>query len=70
MKTFIRIDASGRVIPGSIIKTKKKPTIGRWKEIQQNICCNPVIGDFLLLEDSQPNDNNYLLQEDGSKIIL
>jgi hypothetical protein len=46
--------------------------VGNWKQTQAYECCDPFIeaNDFILLEDSIPEDNNYLLQEDGSRIIL
>ncbi len=70
LKAFVRMDGTGRVVSSSVILARKKPKVGNWQEIPAYACCNPIIGDFLLTEDSQPNDNNYLLQEDGSRIIL
>lgn len=70
LKAYVRYDANGRIIAGSLILQRFKPKVGNWQEIQAYECCNPIIGDFLLLEESQPNNNDYLLQEDGSRIIL
>lgn len=36
---YIRIDASGRVIPGSVVVRLQKPKIGRWIEITSTVCC-------------------------------
>lgn len=38
-KAFIRIDASGRVIPGQVVVRNQKPRIGRWIEITSSVCC-------------------------------
>jgi hypothetical protein len=38
-KAFIRIDASGRVIPGSVVLRVSKPKIGRWVQITSDVCC-------------------------------
>lgn len=38
-KAFVRLDGSGRVIPGSLVLRVKKPSIGRWLEIEPNVCC-------------------------------
>lgn len=72
LKAFVRYDGTGRVIPGSLILQRFKPKVGDWKRIQAYECCDPFIeaGDFLLLEDSTPLDQNFILQEDGSRIIL
>lgn len=71
LKAFVRFDGSGRVVPSSVILQRTKPKVGNWKEIPANLCCNPPApGDFILLEDSTPGDFNFLLQEDGGRIII
>lgn len=40
LKAFVRIDGKGRVVAGSLIYRKKMPKVGRWMEIQANLCCN------------------------------
>ena len=70
LKAFVRFDGTGRVIPGSLILQRSKPKVGNWQQIDAYECCNPTVENFLLLEDSEPNDNNYLLQEDGGRIII
>lgn len=70
LKAFVRYDGTGRVVSSSVILARTKPKVGNWKEIQTYECCGPVVGDFLLLESSTPEDNQYILQEDGSRIIL
>lgn len=42
LKGFVRIDASGRIIPGSLILRKKMPKVGRWTEITAYECCGPT----------------------------
>lgn len=72
LKAFVRYDGSGRIIPGSLILQRNAPKVGNWKRTQAYECCDPFIesGDFLLLENSIPNDQNFILQEDGGRIIL
>lgn len=40
LKAYVRIDASGRVVAGSLVLRKNKPKVGRWNEIQTYECCN------------------------------
>jgi hypothetical protein len=40
LKAYVRIDASGRVVAGSLILRKNKPKVGRWKEILAYECCD------------------------------
>jgi hypothetical protein len=41
LKAFVRIDGSGKVIPGGPIFQASKPKVGKWKQIDANLCCNP-----------------------------
>jgi hypothetical protein len=41
LKSYVRIDGSGRIVPGSVILRKQKPKVGRFKEIASTICCEP-----------------------------
>jgi hypothetical protein len=72
LKAYVRFDGTGRVIAGSLILQANKPKVGNWKRIQAYECCDPFIegGDFLLLENSTPIDQELILQEDGGRIIL
>lgn len=72
LKAFVRYDGTGRAIPGSLILQRNKPEVGNWKRIQAYKCCDPFIegANFLLLEDSTPEQQTFILQEDGSRIIL
>jgi hypothetical protein len=65
LKAFVRYDATGRVIAGSLILQRTKPKVGDWQQIDTYECCNPVTPEYLLQEDNSP-----LLQEDGERIIL
>lgn len=40
-RPYVRIDGSGRVVPGSLIFRKSKPKTGKWKEISGYECCDP-----------------------------
>ena len=40
LKAFVRYDGSGRVVAGSLIFRKKKPTIGNFQQVQSYQCCN------------------------------
>ena len=40
LKAFVRYDASGRVVAGSLVLRKNKPKVGRWEEILTYECCN------------------------------
>ena len=40
LKAFVRYDGSGRIVAGSLIFRKKKPTIGNFQQIQSYQCCN------------------------------
>jgi hypothetical protein len=39
LKAFVRIDASKRVVPASLVLRKSKPKNGNWFEIDANTCC-------------------------------
>lgn len=43
LKAFVRYDGSGRVVAGSLILRRKKPKVGKWKEIEGYECCNPLV---------------------------
>ena len=45
LRAFVRFDGSGRVVAGSLVLRKKMPSVGRWREIDANQCCNfvPVV---------------------------
>lgn len=42
LKAFVRYDATGRIIPGSLILQRSKPKVGDWQEIDAYECCNPT----------------------------
>jgi hypothetical protein len=43
LKAFVRIDGTGRVVPGTLLLRYKKPGVGNWMEIDSTECCNSVI---------------------------
>jgi hypothetical protein len=44
LKAFVRIDGSGKVIPGGPILQAQKPKVGKWREINVKECCNYIPG--------------------------
>ena len=42
LKAYARFDGSGRVVPSSTIFRKSMPKVGKWKEVQEYLCCNGV----------------------------
>lgn len=40
LKAYVRYDANGRLIAGSLILQRFKPKVGNWQEIQAYECCN------------------------------
>lgn len=42
LKGFVRLDASNRIVAGSLILRQNKPKIGRWKEVIADYCCGPT----------------------------
>lgn len=42
LRAFVRFDGSGRIVASSLILRKRKPKVGKWKEIPANECCNYV----------------------------
>jgi hypothetical protein len=43
LKSYVRYDGSGRVIPGSNVLRKNMPKVGNWKETQAYECCDPFL---------------------------
>lgn len=43
IKSYSRVDASGRIIPGSTVLRLKKPVTGNWVENTTYQCCFPSI---------------------------
>jgi len=45
LNAYVRYDASGRVVAGSLVLRRKMPKNGNWKQLPQNIayeCCYPT----------------------------
>lgn len=40
LKAYVRFDGSGRIVPSSVIFRKNMPKVGKWKEVQEYLCCN------------------------------
>jgi hypothetical protein len=70
LKSYVRYDGSGRVIPGSNVLRKNMPKVGNWKEIQAYECCDPTppptINALRLTFDSIENAD--LLVGDSSSV--
>jgi hypothetical protein len=54
LKAFVRIDGSGKVIPGGPIFQAQKPKVGKWREISVKECCNYVPGSTTTTTTTQP----------------
>lgn len=39
LKGYVRIDASGRIVAGSLILRRSMPKVGKWKEVDAQYCC-------------------------------
>lgn len=42
LKAYVRYDGSNRVVAGSLIFRRSKPTVGRWHEISITECCEYI----------------------------
>ena len=42
LKAYVRYDANGRLIAGSLILQRFKPKVGNWQEIDAYECCNYI----------------------------
>ena len=42
LKSYARLDGSGRVVNSSIVQRQKKPRVGKWIEVTTYQCCNPT----------------------------
>jgi len=42
LKAYVRYDARGVIIPGSLVLRRTKPRNGNWKEIPAYECCSPT----------------------------
>lgn len=52
LKAYARFDGSGRVVPSSTIFRKNMPKVGKWKEVQEYLCCNGL--ELFYTPDSYP----------------
>ena len=41
LRYYIRMDQRGMLVSGSGIWRLKKPSTGRWKEVEGDVCCSP-----------------------------
>ena len=41
LKSYVRFDGTGRIIPGSLILARSKPKVGNWQEGPAYLCCDP-----------------------------
>jgi len=57
LKSYVRYDGSGRVIPGSNVLRKNMPKVGKWKETQAYECCNPTQLILYFTPESYPIEN-------------
>ena len=45
-KAFVRY-ANNKAVPGSLIVRKKAPSVGTWKEVSYDLCCENIGGNCL-----------------------
>lgn len=71
LKAYVRYDASGTVIPSSVILSRFKPKVGDWKEIQGYECCNPLPSNCVEFTVNAPQgDAVYItMQSDSGSAI-
>lgn len=43
MKAFVRYDNTGRIIPGSLVLRRNKPSSPGWVQTQAYECCDPYL---------------------------
>jgi len=67
LKAFVRYDGSGRVVAGSLIFRRKKPTIGNFQEINSYKCCNFDQSTIVVtVQSSFPfNYPDFVIQAEG-----
>ena len=63
LKSFVRYDGTGRVVPSSVILAYSKPKVGNWKEINAYECCNttPTVDVYFRLTFETFEDANLLV---------
>jgi len=69
LKTYIRLDSSGRDIPNTNVLRQKMPVTGRWRELSAYECCYAAV-DIVLGVDDFTTDNTIILQCDGDNIAV
>ena len=55
LKAYVRFDGTGRVVPGSLILSRVKPKVGKWKEIPAYLCC-PIYSSTLIVTTPQSTE--------------
>lgn len=43
LKAYTRVDASGRLVPGTTVLRRKLPVTGHWVEEAAYLCCGPSV---------------------------
>jgi hypothetical protein len=69
LKAYVRLDAGGRVVPGSLIFRTMQPRQGRWFQIQTETCCMPKPAYIYVSNtsgDSVTVDGNTLLTAESN----
>ena len=61
-KAYVRYDKNGRLIPGGPRMNRFKPKSGGWKEIDANLCCNPVPITYEIGQQALGGIIAYILQ--------
>jgi len=69
LKAFIRLDYSGRVIPGSMVFRKAMPRTGRWMSIDAQVCCNPTPAPTLVSIAAVADPTSIAVDEDSTLTV-
>lgn len=70
LKAFVRIDGTGKVIPGGPIFQASKPKVGKWREINVKECCNYVPGSTTTTTSTSTSTTTTTTTSGGSTQYL
>lgn len=71
LMAFVRLDSSGRVVPGSLIFRNRKPREGRWLMIQTETCCgvSPAYLQTIFFENNATADVT-ITKSNGATLLI
>jgi hypothetical protein len=65
LNAWLRYDGTGTVVLAGPIYSVKKPKDGNWRQMNANLCCNPVIHSELTTETGK-----VIRTQSGDNLIL